>query len=357
MGRLLLSNAELRRSAAPHGRRPVRPHTGAAPGRRVLARDLPAVWAAPTTTAADRKAMLRLVMEAIAIHPVDIPTRATRIRVQWTSGVVSELIIARPDKGEYRAHAPDAIERIRQLAAAGLHDDEIATQQLNSEARATGSSLAWKEDLVRWARRHKGIELVVADLYWLPFGSAAGSASSWRRTSLVRSAGSGNVATVVGKVCGRLRALVVRAGARLNASWRRLTRPLPLVTGLAADLLRSRRELVAENVLLRQQLIVATRKVKRPTFRPHERGLLVLLARLLPRWRDALLLVKPETVLRWHRAGFRLFWRHTSKADARREPKLAPDLVALIRQMAASNCTWGSEPECKGPARWSFARR
>jgi hypothetical protein len=93
----------------------------------------------------------------------------------------------------------------------------------------------------------------------------------------------------------------------------------------------------------RQQLIVASRKVKRPTFRPLERGLLALLARLVPRWRDALLVVKPETVLRWHRAGFRLFWRHTSKTDARREPKLAPDLVALIRQMAANNRTRGSE--------------
>jgi DNA invertase Pin-like site-specific DNA recombinase len=129
---------------------------------RQLARDLPAVWAAQTTTAADRKAMLRLVIEAIAVHPVDVPTRATRIRVQWTSGVVNELSIARPDKGEYRAHAPDAIERIRQLAAAGLHDDEIA-MQLNSEGRATGAGMAWKEDLVRGARRHKGIELVVAD--------------------------------------------------------------------------------------------------------------------------------------------------------------------------------------------------
>ena len=165
------------------------------------------------------------------------------------------------------------------------------------------------------------------------------------------------VAGVFAAACSRLRAFGTSAMAGLNVTWRRLTRPMALLTGFAADLFRSRWELIAENALLRQQLIVASRKPKRPAFRPHERGLLVLLARLLPRWRDALLLVKPETVLRWHRAGFRLFWRHTSKADARREPKLAPDLVALIRQMAASNCTWGSEPECKGPARWSFARR
>ena len=151
------------------------------------------------------------------------------------------------------------------------------------------------------------------------------------------------MAGVLAAVRSRLRAFVIRVMTRANATLRRLTRPLPLVTGLAADLLRSRRELIAENALLRQQLIVASRRVKRPTLRPHERGLLVLLARLVPRWRDALLLVKPETVLRWHRAGFRFFWRYRSRADRRREPKLAPELIALIRQMAASNCTWGSE--------------
>ena len=88
---------------------------------------------------------------------------------------------------------------------------------------------------------------------------------------------------------------------------------------------------------------MASREVKTPPIQPHERGLLVLLARLVPLWRDALLLVKPDTLLRWHRAGFRLFWRQRSKADARREPKLAPDLIALIRQMATSNVTWGAE--------------
>lgn len=66
------------------------------------------------------------------------------------------------------------------------------------------------------------------------------------------------------------------------------------------DLTRSRKELLAENAFLRQQLIVASRRVKRPAFWPHERGLLVLLAGLAPRWRDAVLLVKPDAILRWH---------------------------------------------------------
>jgi len=86
-------------------------------------------------------------------------------------------------------------------------------------------------------------------------------------------------------------------------------RPLPVVVGLLRDLTRSRDQLIAENALLRQQLIVASRKVKRPVFKPHERGLMVLLAAIVCGWRDAVLLVKPETILRWHREGFRLFWK------------------------------------------------
>ena len=58
---------------------------------RSLARDLPAVWRAPTTTPADRKAMLRLVIEAVGIRPIDVPQRLTQIRVQWKTGAVDEL--------------------------------------------------------------------------------------------------------------------------------------------------------------------------------------------------------------------------------------------------------------------------
>jgi hypothetical protein len=115
------------------------------------------------------------------------------------------------------------------------------------------------------------------------------------------------------------------------------------VGGLIADLTRSRAELIAENVLLWQQLIVASRGVKRPGFRGYERGLLVLLARVLPRWRDALLLVKPETVVRWHCAGFRLFWRRKSRSAGRRESRVAPDVIALIQRMATESRLWGAE--------------
>lgn len=92
---------------------------------------------------------------------------------------------------------------------------------------------------------------------------------------------------------------------------RKLTKPAnhSLLSGAATDLVRSKHELVVENALLRQQLIVLRRQVKRPQLTSRDRALLVLLASRLQTWRNALFIVKPDTLLRWHRQGFRLFWR------------------------------------------------
>jgi hypothetical protein len=86
-----------------------------------------------------------------------------------------------------------------------------------------------------------------------------------------------------------------------------------LVLGTLADLYRSKTELLAENALLRQQLIILRRQVKRPSFQKTDRFLLVLLARIVRTWKQALFLVQPETLLRWHRELFRLFWKRKSK--------------------------------------------
>jgi hypothetical protein len=120
-------------------------------------------------------------------------------------------------------------------------------------------------------------------------------------------------------------------------------RPCSIVGGLLTDLLRSRAELTVENILLRQQLIVAARKVKRPVLRRRERTLITLLAAALPRWRDALLLVKPETVLRWHSEGFRLLWRWKSRAMKAPTLRLSSDVIELIQRMATENRLWGAE--------------
>jgi putative transposase len=112
--------------------------------------------------------------------------------------------------------------------------------------------------------------------------------------------------------------------------------------GVLGDLLRSKRELVAENALLRQQLIVLRRRSRRPAFTRLDRLLLVLLARQVRAWRQALLIVQPETLLRWHRAGFRILWRRRSKPVSPRR-RVAPEVVALIQQLARENRLWGAE--------------
>src|SRR5215216_5365024 len=142
----------------------------------------------------------------------------------------------------------------------------------------------------------------------------------------------------------RLRQRVQRGVDALRTRVSRWTKPRPvaLAAGLAADLTRSRGELLLENALLRQQLLVLRRTVKRPTLTPLDRGLLVLLASRLRAWAGALLIVQPETVLRWHRQGFRLFWRRKSVSRSRPSP-LGIATIDLIQQMARDNPLWGAE--------------
>jgi putative transposase len=130
----------------------------------------------------------------------------------------------------------------------------------------------------------------------------------------------------------------------LSSRFARWTKPLSssLPLGTLADLGRSNVELVAENALLRQQLIVLRRQVKRPMFTRTDRILLVLLVRWVRTWQKALLIVQPDTLLRWHRELFRLYWKHKSKASTHK-PKVAAETIALIRQMAQDNRLWGAE--------------
>ena len=119
-------------------------------------------------------------------------------------------------------------------------------------------------------------------------------------------------------------------------------RPVALAAGLAADLTRSRGDLLLENALLRQQVLVLHRAARRPRLTPLDHGLLVLLASRLRTWAGALLIVQPETVLRWHRQGCRLVWRRKSAPRSRPSP-LATTTIDLIRQLARDNPLWGAE--------------
>jgi putative transposase len=133
---------------------------------------------------------------------------------------------------------------------------------------------------------------------------------------------------------------------RLNQQLRQWVKPdnKALLANAAIDVTRSKAELMIENALLRQQLIVLNRQVKRPALKPHERVLLVLLASKLRAWKQALLIVQPDTLLRWHRDIFRWLWKRRSKPAKKpgRRPLLR-SVVALIQQMAQENRTWGAE--------------
>src|SRR6266480_4383303 len=106
--------------------------------------------------------------------------------------------------------------------------------------------------------------------------------------------------------------------------------------------LRSRASLEAEILVLRHQLNVLRRKSpKRPTFGTIDRLIFAGLYSLAPNLRSALAIVRPETVIRWHRAGFRLFWRWMSKSPGGR-PKLPFDIRTLIRDISLANPLWGA---------------
>ncbi len=127
---------------------------------------------------------------------------------------------------------------------------------------------------------------------------------------------------------------------------RRWTKPdnQSLALNAILDLTRTKSELVLENALLRQQLIVLQRHVKPPALSWRDRALFVFIASKLPTWNTALMIVQPDTLLRWHRDLFRLVWRRKSKRKGRkgREP-LSEDIVALIKTMAKDSRTWGAE--------------
>ncbi len=145
-------------------------------------------------------------------------------------------------------------------------------------------------------------------------------------------------------ILSRLKRLVGTSVSVLRTRFVHWTTPLTssLPLGTLADLARSKSELMAENALLRQQLIMLKRQVKRPACTKRDRVFLILLARVVRTWKQALFLVQPDTLLRWHRELFRLYWKRRSKASSHK-PKVAAETIALIRKMAKANRLWGAE--------------
>ena len=99
---------------------------------------------------------------------------------------------------------------------------------------------------------------------------------------------------------------------------------------------RSRREQAIVELVLRQQLATYAQKRSKPRLTPLDRVFWIALFRFWPGWKDALVIVKPDTVIRWHRRGFRLYWRPISKRGPGRPP-ISEEVRALIRRLASEN--------------------
>ena len=100
--------------------------------------------------------------------------------------------------------------------------------------------------------------------------------------------------------------------------------------------------LALENLALRQQIAVQSQSVKRPKLRFRDRFFWVLLSKVWSGWQSVLAIVQPETVIRWHRCGFELFWTLKSRAGKPGRPTIARELRKLIRRMSRENPTWAA---------------
>jgi putative transposase len=120
-------------------------------------------------------------------------------------------------------------------------------------------------------------------------------------------------------------------------------RLLRLLVTLVCQCFRSRTDLLLENLALRQQLSVFKRRKQRPKMAAFDKLFWVGLNRIWSKWKNCLVIVTPQTVVRWHREGFRMHWRWRSRHEigSGRRP-ISRELRELIFHMVAENPTWHS---------------
>ena len=121
---------------------------------------------------------------------------------------------------------------------------------------------------------------------------------------------------------------------------------IPSILAVIRVFFRSRSDTALEVLALRQQVAVLKRKRPRPTLNSLDRFFWTTLCHFWSRWTDVLVIVKPKTVIGWHRAGFRLYWRWRSRPRGGR-PRITEEVRTLIRRLASENPSWGA-PKIQG---------
>jgi putative transposase len=119
-------------------------------------------------------------------------------------------------------------------------------------------------------------------------------------------------------------------------------RMLILLLRTIISALRSHRALALENLALRHQLEILKRNAKRPCLKNRDRTLWIILSHFWSDWRKSLMVVQPETVIRWHKRGFRLYWKWKSRPGWPGRRKVPEEIRDLIRTMSRANCLWGA---------------
>ena len=117
---------------------------------------------------------------------------------------------------------------------------------------------------------------------------------------------------------------------------------LLLIARFVYSFFRSQRQLVLENLALRQQLVMLRKSVKKPRPSVADKLFWVIFSRYVEDWRKVLHSLHPDTVVRWHRQGFRLYWRWKSRGPKPGRPVIDVALRKLIREMQATNIGWGA---------------
>ena len=105
---------------------------------------------------------------------------------------------------------------------------------------------------------------------------------------------------------------------------------------------KSRRQLTLENLALRQQLAMLKASVKRLQVSTADRLFWLLFSKYVERWRSMLHALHPDTVVRWHRQGFRFYWRWKSRSPKPGRPSIDAEIRKLIQQMQSANVGWGA---------------
>ena len=115
-----------------------------------------------------------------------------------------------------------------------------------------------------------------------------------------------------------------------------------IILNTLRDLFRSRHDLMLQNLAIRQQLLVLQRQVKKAEFRDRDRTFWVILRKCWPGWEGPLRLVKPHTVIAWHRLLWRKYWKWKSRPKDMGRPRIPFELIELIRKISLENPNWGA---------------